>query len=133
MEIGRLCLEGVKTGSALVEHKISASPPKPDFCALMSTRPSAQTATLLAVQWTRLQTPVTAAPWVRLCQGESHEGSQLRVRCAQGAGCRSTHAHRHPAATARRRPAPYGRNPSRRDLLSARWGTERVCERPQRS
>src|SRR5215469_16807708 len=30
----------VKTGSALVEHKISASPPKPDICALMSTRAS---------------------------------------------------------------------------------------------
>jgi len=30
----------VKTGSALVEHKISASPPKPDICALMSTRTS---------------------------------------------------------------------------------------------
>jgi hypothetical protein len=28
----------VKTGSALVEHKISASSPKPDICALMSTR-----------------------------------------------------------------------------------------------
>ena len=28
----------VRTGSALVEHKISASPPKPDICALMSTR-----------------------------------------------------------------------------------------------
>jgi len=52
----------VKTSSALVGHKISALPPKPDFCALMSTRPSAQTATLLAVQRTRLQTPVTAAP-----------------------------------------------------------------------
>jgi hypothetical protein len=26
----------VKTGSALVEHKISASSPKPDICALMS-------------------------------------------------------------------------------------------------
>ena len=27
---------GVKIGSALVEHKISASPPKSDICALMS-------------------------------------------------------------------------------------------------
>jgi hypothetical protein len=32
------CQLRVKTGSALVEHKISASPPKPDICALMSTR-----------------------------------------------------------------------------------------------
>ena len=31
----------VKTGSALVDHKISASPPNPDICALMSTRPVA--------------------------------------------------------------------------------------------
>jgi hypothetical protein len=30
----------VKTGLAPVEHKISASSPKPDFCALMSTRPN---------------------------------------------------------------------------------------------
>src|SRR5215467_1779343 len=29
----------VKTGSALVEHKISASPPKPDICALRSITP----------------------------------------------------------------------------------------------
>jgi hypothetical protein len=29
---------GSKTGSALVEDKISASPRKPDICALMSTR-----------------------------------------------------------------------------------------------
>src|SRR5262249_8862913 len=34
-------LMSVKTGSALVEHKISASSPKPEFLrALMSTRPS---------------------------------------------------------------------------------------------
>jgi hypothetical protein len=32
------CLLRVKTGSAPVEHKVSASPPKPDICALMSTR-----------------------------------------------------------------------------------------------
>src|SRR5262249_12925560 len=31
---------GVKTGSALAEHKISASSAKPDICALMSTHPS---------------------------------------------------------------------------------------------
>src|SRR5262249_57864784 len=30
---------GVKTGSAVVEHKISAWPAKPDICALMSTCP----------------------------------------------------------------------------------------------
>jgi len=30
--------EFAKAGSALVEHKISASPPKPDICALMSTK-----------------------------------------------------------------------------------------------
>jgi len=30
---------GVETGSVLVEHKISAPSPKPDMCALMSTRP----------------------------------------------------------------------------------------------
>src|SRR5262249_39304742 len=29
-----LCRRWVKTGSALVEHKISASRPKPDICAL---------------------------------------------------------------------------------------------------
>jgi hypothetical protein len=31
---------GFKTGIALAEHKNSASPPKPDICALMSTRPN---------------------------------------------------------------------------------------------
>ena len=55
----------------------------------------------------------------------------LRIRCARGAGCRSTDAHRHPAATARRRQAPYGRNPPRRDLPGARRGTERGGERPR--
>jgi hypothetical protein len=30
----------VKTGGALVEQKICASSPKPDICALMSTRAS---------------------------------------------------------------------------------------------
>src|SRR5215472_11375403 len=34
------CPLGVKTGSALAAHKISASSAKPDICALMSTRPS---------------------------------------------------------------------------------------------
>ena len=29
-----------QTGNALVEQKISASSPKPDICALLSTRPS---------------------------------------------------------------------------------------------
>jgi transposase InsO family protein len=28
-----LCQQRVKTGLALVEHKMSASPPKPDICA----------------------------------------------------------------------------------------------------
>jgi hypothetical protein len=41
------CLRWVKTGGALVEHKISASSPKPDICALMSTRPSPTLAELL--------------------------------------------------------------------------------------
>src|SRR5215468_488644 len=35
-----LCRLGIKTGSALVEHKISASPPELDICALMTTRAS---------------------------------------------------------------------------------------------
>jgi catechol 2,3-dioxygenase-like lactoylglutathione lyase family enzyme len=34
----------VKNRSALVEHKISASPLRPDICALMSTRPSSSRA-----------------------------------------------------------------------------------------
>src|SRR6516225_6238296 len=112
----------------------SALPAAPTAHLSTMFSPGDQVVSLDAAQdWrcngTRLQTPVTAAPWVRLCQGESHEGSQLHAR---GAGCRSTHAHRHPAATARQRPTPYGRNPSRRDLPSTRWGTERVCEGPQR-
>jgi hypothetical protein len=32
------CGPNLLIGSALVEHKISASPPKPDICAFMSTR-----------------------------------------------------------------------------------------------
>jgi hypothetical protein len=39
-KFGGQCLLRVKTGSALVEQKISASSPKPDICALMSTRAS---------------------------------------------------------------------------------------------
>jgi hypothetical protein len=38
--VRRIGTRWVKTGSALVEQKISASSPKPDICALMSTRPS---------------------------------------------------------------------------------------------
>src|ERR1700736_6108369 len=30
----------VKTGNALIEQNISAKPPKPEICALMSTRPN---------------------------------------------------------------------------------------------
>jgi hypothetical protein len=33
-------LQWVKTSSALVEHKISASSPKADICTFMSTRPT---------------------------------------------------------------------------------------------
>jgi len=35
-----LCQTGVKPGSALVEHKISASSARPCICALMSARSS---------------------------------------------------------------------------------------------
>jgi putative ABC transport system substrate-binding protein len=36
----RACLLWVMTGNALMEQNVSASPPKPDICALMSTRPN---------------------------------------------------------------------------------------------
>src|SRR5262249_48044425 len=50
-----LRLFGVRTGSALVEHKISAPPPKPNICALMSLNSSFLRLTWPLVIWLSLR------------------------------------------------------------------------------